>query len=80
MKIETAKMMFSAGAIKTAVVIEFDQFDEHYWYITFYMNTTVPPETLQAARGGARQFKTLEAATKMLREIGFRSFSVDLQK
>jgi hypothetical protein len=66
--IKETELLFQAGALVTPVIKKHDQNDG--WTITLAGKHQLNP-TLETARGQVRVFKRLDAAVRVLFEIGF---------
>jgi len=74
MKLDILKNDFKKGIIHGVKVRAPDMLNDG-WYVMINWGFT---EELEAARGGTRTFATLDAAAKLLKEIGFSEFTVQL--
>ncbi|OJK60167.1 hypothetical protein BK247_26585 [Escherichia coli] len=75
MDIGKAKEYFGLGLIQAAVVRS-SSILHNGWTIELSGNIGSAQPTLHTARGEVRQFKTLDAAAKVVREIGLREWRV----
>ena len=71
MVIKEAELLFQVGALQEPVINKSDD----GWIVTLEGTHKLTPE-LEAARGGTRIFKTLDATVGMLFEIGFGEIKV----
>lgn len=75
MKEKEIKKMVECKAVESVRVIRENGVTD--WIIEFHMSWKMFSRvTLETAKGATRQFKTLDAAYKVLHEIGIQSFEV----
>ncbi len=78
MDILKAKDYFNLGVIKAATVHAPCVMHPKGWAIYFDAKLVDSTLVFKTMRGEVRQFKTLDAAAKVLAEIGFKRWSVEL--
>jgi len=74
MKLDILKNDLSKGLIHGFKVRAPDILNDG-WYIMIHWGFT---SELEKARGGTRTFATLDAAAKLLKELGIKEFTVEL--
>lgn len=73
MKLDTARQLFQAKAVRNPEIVP-HALKAGRWLIQFEANKSVWQHvTLESRRGAVREFASLEAAGKMVQEIGFKS-------
>lgn len=70
-KIATARALVAAGAVRAASLIG----QPGGWAIV--LRVGVVEQVIEAKRGGVRLLRTLDAAARVLDELGLRRFDVD---
>lgn len=75
MDIGTAREYFHLGLL-TGALVRAPTVLHQGWTIEIQGTTGNADPVLRAARGQVRQFRTLDAAWRVVREIGFRYFTV----
>jgi hypothetical protein len=75
MEIGTAREYFHLGLL-TAALVRAPSVLHEGWTIEMEGNTGNADPILRAARGQVREFKTLDAAGRAVREIGFKELRV----
>lgn len=76
MEIKEVEKMWNWDVIKS-IIIGHDH-DTNSFTIEFFNEEERCLGTLEAARGGRREFKTLDAAAKTLKAVGINQFQVVL--
>lgn len=70
MQVKDLILLFDAGSLKKATICK-DIMSDKYILIT-------DKHTLQAQRGGNRQFSTIDAAVETANKIGFKTVTVKI--
>ncbi len=73
MVIKEVELLFQAGALQAPVIKQSDADDG--WLVTLKGTHQLNP-TLETARGGVRVFKRLDAAVRVLFELGIEKITV----
>lgn len=75
MKLQEAKSLFTAGALKSPAIVPAPM--REAWHVQASANRGAwKAENLVAKSGKVREFKTVEAALRLLSEIGFKQASI----
>ncbi len=71
-ELKDIKLLMDAGSLKSATVSPL----LGGWSVTVFGKNSKEQYALHTQRGDIRTFKTIEAACKVLKELGFGSFEV----
>lgn len=75
MDTKIAKLMVEWGRITGAQVVSYQEFGQG-WRIEFLGEMGNETAALETARGGVREFRTLDAAAGLLAGLGIKAFGV----
>lgn len=78
MNIDDAKRMFETGVLESAMVMR--DSSGSGWLVQFQASGTGVSPFLETARGEPRRFQSLDFVAKALQAIGFRQFTVFLER
>lgn len=74
--LEDAKAHFKTGALSAAKVLEVPMSNRYMIQFALKDGAGYQPMNLASYRADVREFATLDAAHKVIREIGFRDYRV----